>query len=132
MNIRFYDRQDSSSPLSGAVFETAAEVRDALERVRGRAPFFAELIGDNGYKLLLGLSADMCCVQFSAVDGSPPYLMAVAPDAEAVEGEVEFLIANTMSPVPRRYCLTRAAIVDIAAEFARTGQRKADVPWEEI
>ncbi len=30
------------------------ELRNVLERVRDRQPFFAELIGDNGFNLLLG------------------------------------------------------------------------------
>jgi hypothetical protein len=132
MKTRFYDLHDGANPANGAIIEGAPQLRAVLQGVRDRPPFFAELIGDNGYMLLLGLGADRCCAQFSAADGSPPYLMAVALDAGALEGELEFLTGNTPSPVPARYCLPCSAVAEIAEEFVQSGRRKSDVIWEEI
>jgi hypothetical protein len=132
MRTRLYDRQNTADPTDGTLVESADQLRALLERFSTRPPFFLELIGDNGYKLLLGLGPDQCCAQFSAVDGSPPYLMAVASDAEVREGDVEFLMGDTPSPVPMRYCLPRPALVEIAAEFIQSGGRKSTVTWEEI
>ena len=131
MKAQFFDRQDAANPLNGMSITNLFELRSALESVRGRPPFFAELIGDNGFKLLLGIGSDEGCAQFSSVDGAAPYLMAVSPNGE-VEGEQVFLIGDTASPVPKRYCLPSGTVEDIAATFLQTGQHKSDVPWEEI
>jgi hypothetical protein len=131
MRAQFFDRQDATNPLNGIRITTLSELRSALESSRGRPPFFAELIGENGFKLLLGVGGAEGCAQFSSVDGAPPYLMAVAPDGSA-EGEQVFLIGDTASPVPKRYCLAYEAIESIAAAFLQTGQRLTEIPWEEI
>lgn len=132
MKAQFFDRQDVANPLNGTSITDLSELRNVLGSVRGRPPFFAELIGENGFKLLMGVGGAEGCVQFSSVDGAPPYLMAVAPNDGNSEGEQEFLIGDAASPVPKRYCLPHDAVEDIAAAFVQTGQRKADVPWEEI
>lgn len=132
MKTQFFDRQDPGNPMNGRAINDSMALLDVLKNVRDRPPFFAELIGDNGYKLLLGLAAAEGCVQFSAADGSPPYLMAVAPRAAESSGEISFLIGDTMSPVPKRYCLSLNQVVRIAAAFVETGIRSADVLWEEI
>jgi hypothetical protein len=132
MSTRFFDRQDMGNPINGAGINDALELRRALGDVRARPPFFAELLGDNGFKLLLGVGMPEGCVQFSAADGSPPYFMAIAPSADDRDGTVEFLLGDTPSPVPRRYCLAYEDALDIAATFVPTGQRKSDVRWEEI
>ena len=103
-----------------------------LASMRARPPFFAELICDNGYKLLLGLGASEGCVQFSSTEGDPPYLMAVADNAEAAIGDVEFLMGDTVTPVSRRYCLPYDVVADIAVVFVDTGNPKSDVHWEAI
>lgn len=132
MKVQFFDRQNAANPLNGGYVEDLAGLRNVLGSARDRPPFFAELIGDNGFKLLLGLGSTEGCVQFSSVDGAPPYLMAVTPSQRDSEGELEFLIGGTASPVPRRYCLPYGAVEDIAAVFVQNGGRKSDVSWEEI
>lgn len=131
MMAQFFDRQDIDNPLNGTSITKLSELRSALKSTRGRSPFFAELIGDNGFKLLLGIGSDEGCAQFSSVDGSPPYFMAVAPDG-GEEGEKVFLIGDTASPVLKRYCLPYDAIEAIAETFLQIGRRKSDVVWEEI
>lgn len=132
MITRFFDRQDTESPLNGTRIDDPAELRRLLDGVRDRPPFFAELIGDNGFKLLLGIGAAGGCAQFSLADGSAPYWMAVAQDAPDAGGEIEFLIGDTASPVPNRYFLPYETLVDVAADFVTSGERCPRVAWEQV
>ena len=131
MRARFFDRQDTANPLNGRMLSSPAAARDIVRRMQGRTPFLAELIGENGRKLLLGLGSADGCVQFSSSDGSPPYLMAVGSNPDE-EGEQEFLIGGAASPVPRRYCLPMLKVEEIAAAFLDSGKRAPHVTWEEI
>ncbi|SRR6266700_7313985 len=130
MRAQFFDRQDTGNPLNGAVLEDPEALRTIVQDMQSRAPFLAELIGTNGRTLLLGLGCSDGCVQFSSTDGTPPYLMAVRDNAE--QGEQDFLICNTPTPVPRRYCLPMQRVAEIAAAFLEHGERYSDVEWEEI
>lgn len=132
MMAQFFDRQDTKNSLNGMRVGSSTELRQLLDRLRDREPFFAELIGENGFKLLLGIGSSEACVQFSAADGSAPYLMAVEHDAGAAEGETEFLIGDTASPVPKRYALSCETMVRIAGAFVDSGERHAGVVWEEV
>jgi hypothetical protein len=132
VKTQFFDRQDPKNPINGRVVTRSMEVSELFAAVRTRPPFFAEFIGEGGFKLLVGLASAEGCAQFSAADGSPPYLMAVAPDAANSGGEQSFLIGDTMTPVPKRYCLPYEAIVRLAEVFVDTGLRDTEIRWEEI
>lgn len=129
MIVQFFDRQDTANPMDGMLIRNSVELRQLLDRLRDRQPFFAELIS-NSHKLLLGIGASNACVQYSATDGSAPYLMAVAKDAPDVQGEAEFLIGDTTTPVPMQYCLPYDTMVEVAAWFADSGKRYPGVTWE--
>jgi hypothetical protein len=58
--------------------------------------------------------------------------MAVNSNLRDSEGEVEFLMGDTPTPVSKRYCLPLDAFVEIVAEFVQTGERKREVLWEEL
>ncbi len=132
MKTEFFDRQDLANLANATTITSPKELRALLVSLRNRAPFFAELIGGNGFKLLLGLGGPVGCAQFSSADGEPPYYMAVSQDVTNDAGEVSFLIGDTASPVPRRYCLPSDYVVRIAEHFLETGQRSRDLSWEEI
>lgn len=132
MMAQFYDRQDTDNLLNGTWIHDSLELRRLLGDLRSRIPFFAELIGENGFKLLLGVGSPSSCVQFSPADGSTPYLMAASDKITDEEGEIEFLIGDTASPVPGRYLLPYDTMVDIAAHFIDSGSRFPFVNWEEI
>jgi hypothetical protein len=132
MMTQFFDRQDTINPLNGTEIRDATELRHLLNSLRHKNPFFAELIGENGFKLLLGIGAAEGCIQFSAADDSAPYLMAVAKDITDTEGEAEFLIENTASPVPKRYCLSYDTLIEVAAHFVNSGDRSPHVAWEAV
>ena len=130
MTLEIVDHQDPSSEVNGITVKT----QDALAKVfisgQAREPFFCELLGSNGYKLLVGMGRDIGCVQHSSNDGNPPYLMAVLDGPQ--EEEYEFLTADTPTPVRARYCLPIDKVMEIAAYFLLTGKRDLSIRWEEI
>lgn len=46
--------------------------------------------------------------------------------------EMEFLAGGTLTPVSGRFCIPMELVEEIASHFLRTGERSADVEWEEI
>jgi hypothetical protein len=58
--------------------------------------------------------------------------MAVAEEEEYVNEDVEFLVGDTKTPIPCRYCVPFERIKIIAGYFVETGQRFPGVEWEEI
>jgi hypothetical protein len=90
-----------------------------------------ELRGQNGFMLTIGWAGDSGSVQFGHIDGSSPYMMAVGAEAED-SGFIEFLVGNTPTPVPKRYCLPIKRVCEIAEYFLLHGNRSNDVQWEEI
>jgi hypothetical protein len=132
MAVQFFDRQDQTNSLNGARIGDREELLKVLDGLRSREPFFCELVGENGYNLLLGVGRTIGCAQYSPSDGSTPYLMAVATNEQGSNEYMEFLTANTPSPVPRRYCVPFETAKQIAAHFVETGNRWPSVSWEEI
>jgi Immunity protein Imm1 len=132
MNVEFFDRQNEQHPLNGSVFAQRMDLLEALNQLQGRAPFFCELLGQNGYKVLLGIGGPAGCVQYSSKDGSPPYLMAVSRDPVSLGECFEFLIGGTLTAVSTRYRLPFDTVREIAAHFQMTGERSAIVSWEEV
>ncbi len=132
MNIEFHDRQDVHNPHNGATVSCPEVLFAWLDQMRDRPAFFCELLGDNGYKLLVGVSTTLGCAQYSEKDGSPPYLMATDIPPAAHDGYMEFLTANTDTPVPLKFCLPMERIREVIHEFVRTGARSDKVEWEAI
>jgi hypothetical protein len=132
MNVKIFDRNDASNPLNGSIIRDSTRLVEILQGMKDRKPFFCELVGENGYNLLVGVATTYGCAQYSRDDGEPPYLMAVLNNAVADEGYKEFLFANTLTPVPARCCMPLGRIVEIAAFFQETGRASPVVLWEEI
>lgn len=132
MNIQFFDRQDRSNPRNAMMVSDPKVLLSWIDEMHRRPPFFCELIGENGAKLLLGISNTLGCAQYSVSDGSPPYLMAVGNEPEDNDRFMEFLTANTDTPVPIKFCLPLERIKKIAADFIQRGERSPSVDWEEI
>jgi hypothetical protein len=130
MAANFFDRQDTGNAANGTSLARGSELRELLDGVQHREPFFAELIGDNGFTLLLGIGATFGCAQLSPSDGSLPCLMVVTPLSDA--SERAFLIGGTPSPVPRRYILSRETLLEVAAAFLERGERHAGLRWEDV
>lgn len=126
------DMHDRSSSLDGATVHNRKELFRLLDSAQDREPFGCELVGENDFKLTLGIGQDIGFVQHSPSDGSTPYLMAVAREKCREQDHAEFLVGNTPTPVPRRYCIPFEAMKEIAAYFIETGERSPAVSWEEI
>jgi hypothetical protein len=132
MKITFFDRQKESNPHNEGVVNTTNELLDILEGLQGRDPFFCELVGENGFNLLLGVGGEVSCAQYSASDGSTPYVVAKLGSNAETDGDAEFLINDTITPILHRYCIPFEIATKVAADFLETGQPSPLVSWEEI
>jgi hypothetical protein len=131
MILRFFDQQDESNSLNGSIIADSEQLSRILDSLRTRKPFFAELFGENGYNLLIGIGEAVGCVQYSRADGKSAYLVAVAPKPIAEDGYVEFLIGDTSTPISVRYILPFEEVKAIATYFLETGARSARFNWED-
>jgi hypothetical protein len=132
MVLTIFDQQDESNPLNGSVIADSEELSRILDSLRTRTPFMAQLFGEHGYSLTIGIGGAVGCVQYSRTDGTPPYLLAVAPNPIAEDGDIEFLLGNTPTPVAVRHILPFEKVKDIARYFQETGARSATIRWEEV
>jgi hypothetical protein len=132
MKVAFFDRQDEHNPENGTQIENVCELLRIFDCLLTRPPFFCELVGDGDYRLLVGLGGSLGCVQYSRQDGNAPYLMATTEVAKLNNQHVEFLIGNTPTPVPARYCLPFDVVKKISIHFLNTGDPEPAVTWEEI
>ncbi len=132
MMAEFFDRQEKSNPLNGARIGDRQQLLKVFNGLMHRKPFFCELVGENGYSLLLGIGQHFTCAQYSPSDGSTPYLMAVGTSKPDNNQYVEFLTADVPSPVPMRFCVAPGTVKEIAVHFIETGNRYPGVSWEEI
>lgn len=131
MKVQFFDRQDSGNPANGETIDQADQLIDTLRRFTNRKPFLCELVGENGYNLMIGIGR-LGCAQYSPGDGRPPYLVAVAPDPDPQLEEVEFLTGDTPTPIAARHALPFTLVEELVAWFQRTGKPSPRVLWEEI
>jgi hypothetical protein len=129
--VTFHDLQQVDNPMNGTGLESAAALAELFRSLNNRKPFLFELRGDNGFTLTVGFG-DCGCVQYNSSNGSPPYLVAVAKDVGDASQFVEFLAGNTLTPIPRRFCLPIGQIEKIAVHFLASGGRSRAVTWEEI
>lgn len=132
MKVTFIDQQDKGNPRNGTVIDRAAQLIELFAALEYRPPFFCELRGENGFNLLVGIGGGTGCAQYSAADGSPPYLMAVAEENIGCDEYVEFLTADTPTPVHQTYCLPCNILEKVATDFVLTGNRSGAVRWQEV
>jgi Immunity protein Imm1 len=132
MIVQFRNNQDKSDPQHDAVFAEAASLSGLFDNARKRPPFIAELRGDNSFELVVGIGGDFGCVEHRRINGDLPYLMAVSRRPPLTNGEIEFLTANTPTPIAARYILSFDELKEIALRFLATGARSDSVSWEEI
>jgi hypothetical protein len=131
VTVIFFDREDKNNSQNGTALDHSGKLTEILESVRGKSPFFCELVGENGYNLLLGIGT-AGCAQYSRNDGSAPYLMAVDPTAKPADGYMQFLIGGTPTRISTRYALPFDLVKIVAADFLGTGGTSQAVQWEEV
>jgi immunity protein Imm1 of predicted polymorphic toxin system len=132
MIVQYRNNQDKSDPQNGAVIEKSRSLSDLLDDARKRPPFIAELRGNNEFELVIGVGGDCSFVEHRRINGDLPYLMAVSSHPQMETGEVEFLTANTPTPIQARYILRFEELKEIALHFLTTGERSDTVSWEPI
>src|SRR5262249_15114560 len=116
MIVRFFDLEDQSNPLNGIAIDDDKQLIELLDGFHSRDPFFAELRGDNGYELSIGIGR-VGCAQYSHGEGDPPYLVALADTPYAGKDYDGFLTGGTLTPVPRRFIMPFEKIKQIALHF---------------
>src|SRR5690349_6937812 len=102
MRLTFFG---SSQDTNAVEVKTKGDLLALLKSFPERRPFFCELFANNGYKLLVGVKGTLGCAQYSAIDGDPPYLVAVTPFPYDADGQVEFLMEDEPTAIIARYCL---------------------------
>jgi hypothetical protein len=131
MMITFFDRDDTANELNGTLIRDGARLLQILQSLQNRIPFFSELVGENGFCLLVGIGK-LGCAQYSRCDGSTPYLMAVAPNPSSQDQSHSFLMAGTSTPISGRYCMPFETVMAIAGHFQKTGTIYPKLSWEAI
>lgn len=132
MKVIYLNYQNEADPMNSAEITDKATLTQLLDSRRNEIPFLAELSGDNGYHIEFGIGGRFACVQYSRSDGQPPYLVAVPPRPHMKSGDVEFLTADTPTPVPARNILTFDELKQIALHFFETGERSDAFSWEPV
>jgi hypothetical protein len=132
MIVRYKNQQDKSDPMNDVAITSKKELSDLLRARRHNAPFLARLSGHNGFEIMVGIGGEIGCVQYSRSDGRPPYLMAHSANPPLKSGDVEFLTANTPTPVPAEEIISFEEIEEIALHFLETGERSDIVIWQDL
>lgn len=132
MKTVYRNQQYDDDPSNGSIIGNDEELTGLLERDRSNIPLFIRLSCDNGFNLLLGVAHNLGCVQYSKSDGMPPDLLAVSARPPMKRGYVEFLTANTPTPVAARYIIPFDDLLQIALYFVHTGERSNNVLWQKF
>jgi len=132
MRITPLDMEDSSSPWNGRQIDQQTDLEELLEESQQKRPFLLELEGENGFKLIIGIGGPLGCVQFSAANGNPPYLMAATKSTQEEELDVEFLAGGTPTPIPMHRCFPFEMVKKLVFRFFEHGDRSPEVQWEEV
>jgi hypothetical protein len=135
MRVTYKNQQYKNDPFNGLAIASIAELADLLEQARTKRPFFIRLSCDNGFELLFGVGASVGCIQHSSsdrFDRETPNLMAVSRDPRMKRGYVEFLTANTPTPVAARYIISFDELKEVVLCFLQTGERSDAVVWQRL
>lgn len=132
MIVQYRNNQDKSDPRNGTFHGDSGSLSDLLNSAQTRRPFIAELRGANDFELVIGIGGEFGCAEHRRINGDLPYLMALSRRPPMKTGNVEFLTANTPTPIDARYILSFDELKQIALEFQSTGERSNAVLWEAI
>ena len=123
MKVRYLNYQNKLDPMNGTVIVEEAKLAQLLHERQNESPFLAELSGDNEYHIELGIGGNFGCVQHSRTNGKAPYLMAMSANPPMRGGYIEFLTANTPTPIAARYIISFDELKEVALHFLKTGER---------
>lgn len=131
MSLIYRDLSQVKPTSTGFVIDSIAGLTRLIDMGKNRIPFMCELEGEVN-KLTVGIGNELGCVQHSARNGSPPYLMALSQNPVDDEAFCEFVVANTPTPVRRKFCLPMMEVQSIVSEFFDTGGQSTRWKWDEI
>lgn len=132
MIIYFRNYQDKLDPNHGRAISSDDELISLLDHVRNATPFVAEFCGPGDFHITIGIGGDFGFVQYSRVDGAPPYLAAVSHHPLMKRGYIEFQCGGTPTPVGARNVLRFDELKEVVLHFMRTGERSNAVSWREV
>ncbi len=128
MKVQFVDF--SLEPRPEKTFETVDELSAFLRQLKSEEPSAGELIGNNGFKLTVGIDNAIAFAQYSSTDGEPPYLVALTNKPTISECH-EFMVTGTPTEVDGKCCLPFEEFEKVVIDFMQTGSRSALVQWED-
>lgn len=128
MKIQFVDF--SIEPRPALSFQSSSQLISFLRHLQTKEPSAGELIGENGYKLTIGIDGQIAFAQYSRVNGDPPYMVAQARTIVS-EKSHDFVVTGSLTEVDGKCCLPFPEFEKIACDFMETGQRSPSVEWED-
>lgn len=132
MIIYFHNYQDELDPNNGRAISRDDELSALLDHARKAPPFVAEFCGASDFHITIGVGGDFGCVQYSRVDGMPPYLVAVSHHPPMKRGCIEFLCGGTPTPIGSSNILTFEEMKEVVLHFLKTGERSDSVSWRPV
>ena len=133
MKAIFVDLEENDNPMNGSVVATSTDVQNMFQLLRGRRPFMFQLQLEDGRTLDIGIAGDVGCIQQSPSDGMPPYRMATtSSNSQIGQGDTEFSVGGTATPIDNRYCLPAHAIERIV-QYILDGRGSPDgIAWDDV
>jgi hypothetical protein len=132
MKTVYRNQQCDDDSFNGSAIDSEKKLVTLLEQARSGKPLFIRLSSDDGCELLLGIAQRLGCVQHSNSSGASPNLLAMSARPPLKRGYIEFLTANTPTPVAARYIINFDDLLQIAVQFFRTGERSDNVVWQKF
>lgn len=128
MKVEFHDYAVRKRPVK--TFDHASALIDFLRQCKTEEFASAELLGENGFRLVIGIDGDLAFAEYSSQDDEPPYLIALSPTV-VVDGMHIFLVTNEGTEIHGRHCLAFPVFEEVVRHFIETGERTATVEWED-
>lgn len=133
MTVTILDMNDETNTLNGSVLQSAEDAVRIFNDVSDRGRFAFKLESDNGSTLDIGISHQVGFAQHTPSDDTLPYRVACLADSPPLgEGDTEFVVGGTATPIDNRYCLPNSVIIQVVKEFVESGELSSEVIWEEI
>ena len=103
-----------------------------LQRLRLDDPLVINITLPEGDELTVGIGPTRSCVQHSAKEHEPPYLIAQEPNAPVEDSELEFDAGGTPTPIMISQTLPSDKAIALILEIVSTEKRPSYVEWVEV
>lgn len=126
MKVQFVDFSLERRPER--TFQSTNELTSFLRQLQTEEPSAGELIGENGYKLTVGIDGDIAFAQYSSINGDPPYMVAHASNIVSQKSH-DFIVTGSPTEIDGECCLPFSEFEKVVCDFMETGQRSPSVEW---